>query len=313
MGVDLNALRKRHDSEKRMDYWRPEEGIHLVYIALPLEGEPLPFLDVHTHYEILGDKKKVSVCLDKEKNVFLDSPRFRSKTKKNVDGGCPVCEKLNSGYDIAKKALPRYHWGVFPLKYKVDVSRPNWRDSDYKNEYMVLSCGKQVYEGLKSLLFSHGDITDPNAAIYAVIEKKEGKKIEYKVSADPECVREQGVKVPKSIKSALTKHLVDGGKGDFYSLIAPFIRSREEVQALIDGVEYVDEDKEEKEEKKKPDCFALKFESDDEECNDCEYSNECSKMTETEEKTWAEKNGLVDDEDDDLEIDAALERRKKTL
>lgn len=287
MGVNLKKLRERKeeaDSKRgNVEYWQIPPGENLLYVAPPLPGDDLMFIETAVHYDV-GPEKRMVICLDEERNPVLKDPRVKkllAGRDKDISDGCAVCQRLDDGDSKAgRESQSRYYFAVVPLKYRKSSTK-KWREADDADELRILACGYTIWGGITDAFINNGDISDPNAAILVVVSREgTGMKTKYTISVDANSVREGGIAMPKSVRALVTNAIQEGESGDLYRIVANSVRSSAEVAALVDGVELEDSDDDDDDKgkggkSKKPDCFGLDWEDGDAECEKCPHAKPC--------------------------------------
>lgn len=285
MGVNLDRMRKakeQADSKQRggVEFWQVPEGENLIYICPPFPGDELPFVETAVHYEV-GPESKMAMCLDAERNPVLQDHRIKKLVAgrgKNYDDGCHACKKLDEGVNVAKKASSRYFWPIIPLKYR-KASTKKWREADDADELRILSCGYTVWSGIMDVFINNGDITEPDKAILVrVVREGKGMTTKYTVTADADSVRAGGVSMSKAIKALIRNQIAEGESGDLYKIVSNMVRSSDEVEAMVEGVQLEDANEGESSSDKKPECFGLEYEANEKECLDCSYHDDCKEV-----------------------------------
>jgi hypothetical protein len=311
MGVSLDKLRKAKEEadskQGRSDFWTVPEGENLIYICPPLPGDDLMFVESAVHYDA-GPDNKMCTCIDGERNPVVKDPRVKKIVAgkgKNIDNGCAACRLLDEGSQVARAAQSRYFFNVVPLKYRKTVTK-KWRESDDVDDLKILACGYTIWSGITDVFINNGDISDPNKAVLVVLSREgKGMTTKYTVSADADSVRAGGVSLSKKVKAMVKKQIIEGGAGDLYKVVAGGVKSSAEVEALVTGVKLEDVDESSREDpNKKPECFGLDFEGDEDECKECPHNSECEAECVPPGKEPPKKPaGPDDDPDDDPEDD----------
>lgn len=228
----------KHDNQGLFTF---DEGDTVIYVCQPCDDDAtLPQVDLKQH-KVSQDKRPI-VCLDLDKNPVLSHPRvvaYLEEDGKDIDGGCPVCEAIAAGTfeGEAKKAKAKTTslWNFVTLKYRKDARMP-WQDLAF--EVRQCSASYTVSDGILEMLGNEGDITDPEKAIFARVNRKGSGKMdtEYKVHADSETLRKP-VRLSAGQRKIIDEALAPGGNGDLYRIVAAFTQSREEVIAALGGLE----------------------------------------------------------------------------
>lgn len=317
--VNLAAMRKRKEeaASKRggAEYYQVPVGENLIYVCPPLAGDELPFVETAIHYDV-GPDKKMAMCLDEERNLVLKDDRIKailSSKGKDISDGCQVCSRLDEGAQVGQEAQSRYYFAIVPLKFRKNVNK-KWREADDVDELRILSCGYTVWSGITDIFINNGDISNPNQAILvSLVREGTGMKTKYVVSADADSVRAGGVKLSKSVRALIKKAIQEGETGDLYRIVGNSIRSSAEVHAMVEGVP-LEEDGDDEDEDKNPECFGLDFEADDDDCDGCDCRAECAKecsppgdVAPESEDDDSKDSGEGDDEGNDEEVGEELE------
>jgi len=292
MPLNIDKMRKhreQHESDRgRGDWWNPTVGEHLFYVAGPCrEDDDLNYVEVVVHYGV-GPKNNMTVCLTPKVNPILKDARVADLLdgKKDISDGCPVCvewERLDKEMQDAKKKAAdelkkqrdnirrntRFIFNVAPIG-KRKRSSEDWEPIEGK--LMPYACGSTVWEGILDVIFTEGDITDPDKAILVRMTKSgEGMQTKYKVVADGETLRKPRV-ISKAVKAQMRESFKEGGAGDLYKIVSDMVRASEDVEALLSGVEMADQDDEDDAKA----CFGLDY-TKDVECKECPRRGPCSK------------------------------------
>src|SRR4051794_10684626 len=129
-------MRKAREEKKLgADFWQVPVGETAAYLCPPCKPEDeLNFYEVRLHYGMKGggkDDKSMAVCLDTNKNTILNNPfllEHLAALEKDISGGCPKCEELDSGAvkdEAAAKRMrsqSRFLWNLMPMKFRASTS-----------------------------------------------------------------------------------------------------------------------------------------------------------------------------------------------
>jgi len=248
-GLNVKKMKKKAATMATSgDFLKFDEGDTLLYVhpMLPQaeqheSTDGTNFIEFGVHYKI-GPQGKMVVSQDKTQNEILDHPylvELLKKKKVKLKGSCPVAELLESGELTddeadASKLKQSYLWGVTPLSYRRNKTG-EFQPVPFAPG--ILQAGKQITEGILDAICEEGDITDPKAAILVRVSRKgQGMDTEYKVKIDTGTLKKP-MKLSKTDRASLAKAMAAGGDCDLFRVLAGMIKSKAQVQALIDGME----------------------------------------------------------------------------
>jgi hypothetical protein len=318
MSFDLKRMQKNLDDSQAGaggDFFNPEVGDTRVYIhgmVYPEDTNPLtagiPYVEVETHYKVGG--KMMAICLDPEANPIITHPTVKKflaeRTKKPITKlgkVCGVCKAIADGdmdEDSAHESRrqKRYLMGVTPVDYRKKKVM-DWLPLEAKPG--VIMSGKQLWEGVTNFLIDGcadgGDVTDPRAAILAMITKTgAGMTTKYEVKVDGASSKTP-LMLPKATRLAIKEAMKPGGGCDLLRLLASMLKGPDEIAAALEGVEIEeDEDEDEPAPKVKP---KAKAKPEPEEDDEPEEAEEEEAEEEPAPKPKAKKPPPPPDDDDD--------------
>jgi len=279
-GINKDAVAKDREAKKRGEFWTPDEGDTLVYVApCPpgVEGFPYVASTFHFNAKAQGSAKGSALCLDKGENALLTLDPFLDRLRemeRDTDdlGHCPICEAMD-GLDkkVADEVKRRtnYLFNIIPMRFRKKQGSPWVELGEGLRPYM---CSYTVWDGICSVIGELGDVTDPNSAVLIQINREgTGQKTRYKVTADMATVKKPLV-LDKATKTALREALADGGKGDLLRIVAAMTKDATTMAADWGGMEL--EGKGEEDKPTKPACFGVDWD-DSKECAKCPNTKQC--------------------------------------
>lgn len=287
MGVNIEKMRKDRERRDGGPTWKPQEGESIFYLCALHEGEEESnYVETGFHWNV-GRTKATIACLNPKRNPALSDERvveWLKKMGKDVSGGCPVCEYIQeqdlwqNDEDQARSISfnPRFYWLVIPVKHRKNV-QDDWVEVS-KLRVKPWCSGAGQWERISDFFFSEGDITDVNNAVFISMNRK-GSRVntKYELSLDTETLR-SAASLPKTVKAEIKKALASEDF-DLYKMAASDFVSRNEVKALLKGIEV--EKEEAAEEATKEDsvkeCFGDEdlYDEGDSECKECEFFSKC--------------------------------------
>lgn len=246
--VNMDKLKAERERRKGGgDFLTLPEGETAIYICPQFRPEDeLPFWEWKVHYGFLPGEKGMAICLSHKNNPILENPLLVEQLKaigkideekgiNPLNDGCMVCEELDKGSlsDRAKQQS-RWTWIVVPMKTRASSGVPwvPWSPTDYVAPF---NTGYTMWDSLGDKFAEGGDITDPDrAALVRVIRKGTGQKTEWDAQPDMETVRTP-LKLSQSTRSAIQKAMSPGGPCDPYRIIAGMVKSRKDIERLLNG------------------------------------------------------------------------------
>jgi hypothetical protein len=326
IGVDKNLHRKRAEQSENLggsgggDLHKFKVGQTLCYMMPPgREEDPTPFLEYETHYEV-GPNKRMIVNL----NNLRDNPVVADMVDSKFGW-----DDAEAGWDylgnvIAKagakmkrqKAKKTALFCIVPLAYRKS-SRYDWEDLAVGP--VACRAGSQVYDGINDVMFDYDDITNPDGATLLIVTRKgEGMNTEYTVKADPDSTREPYV-VDDKLWEKVETALEPDGKCDLYKILVNWVRSDDDIRAVIAGQDGGSEEDEEDEPPRRRATASRGSRSrkapepdEDDEDDEDEEGEEDEPPARSRRKAAPVEDEDEDEEDDDDadELEAVLKKRK---
>jgi hypothetical protein len=247
------------------ELYTPEMGQALMYVCPPCDPDDehehtagLPFILVKVHYLLGGG---MTLCMDPKNNPILTHPHVlkaidvRNEEREGddkiiiEDGFCQACKALGglSKEDANEmRAQDKWLWGVAEMGYREKPS-DKWKEHGDLVFQPFLS-PLTIWRGFVAKLTEdpRADYTDPEAATFLVLEKRERAKkkrgrrggggfsnIEYEVSVDARTLRNPVAFSPDQSK-ALDEALGEGGDCDLFRVVANFAKSDREIDEALD-------------------------------------------------------------------------------
>ena len=282
MGVDRGAM----DEERRGGFFKPKEGNNFLFLLPPKVEQKKPWIEIYMHYGV-GVNNKSLVCPNKMENK-----------------PCPVCEKAGKIYaegtkeskELAKKYWPGTSWyaGVIDLKdvhllpqiwrFGVTVKRElvdcfyDAEEPDKFIDYTNLEAGfKVVLKRIdKSTNENYIDYKATLGKAYSFDKPKEILKNLPDMSEYTVCLTYDEIKEIMSSDYQTTEEPVDKSPKGVDPLPMETKKEEAQIQAEPSG-ELVK--KEKGSDKPKPKCYGKEYSTDDDECLECPYEEECAKLT----------------------------------
>lgn len=239
-----------------------EAGQYMMYIAGPSrDDDDLNYIELTVAYGLGADGKKRGVVLDSSKNPLLLDERvvdFLTERDVSAEGPCPLLAEWEArkegndkkGADDIKPSA-RFIYNIIPFGFRKEASE-KWGEVNHKGELCKMEVGQMVWEGIVDAIIEAGDITDPDAANLVVITKSgSGMKTKYKVTLDTKSVKKP-IQLSDEAKAEMDEKMVAGGDHDLYKTFAEMVKSREQLEALLTGVDTEDDDDDDDDDKAKP-------------------------------------------------------------
>jgi hypothetical protein len=244
MAVNLEKIRQdRAARQFAGELWDAPEGDTNIYVACgPRPDDDAPYWHCKMHYGLGSKGFSQAMCLEPSENPVLNDPAFIEQVealKKNLGGGCAVCEEIAAGRPVSSKedqdGKPSSRWLflIMPISFRSD-SRAAWQAQPPAVKGFL--CGYNVWDKLCDQFGSLGDITDTNAATLIKVNRQ-GKKLQTKWDIQPDV---ETVRKPMKLSAEQVKMLADmvkpGGTCDPLRILASMARERTAVEALLKGL-----------------------------------------------------------------------------
>lgn len=193
--------------------------------------------------------------LDRTMNGLIMHPAVRaaalSRKKRPFDPGeveeCPLLAAIDAG-DVAPKPriAPRFLWGATKLGFR---SKPGVPFEEVTNpEPGLLALSSTAHDGLLAAFLEVAqdldiDPSNPDTCVLFRIGRKgtTGTNTRYTVQADPSTMKKHKV-VDESLVAAINAAIVEDGDANIYTTAGRWLKSPEQIEAAINGVELEDED-----------------------------------------------------------------------
>lgn len=296
--------RKLKERQEGNMWSKIEEGEYLCYIHKPVYQSDkhehtagFNFIEVAMHYG-LGGKKNAQVCLDYKTNPILSHPLLQSFVANREKNAfkitpklrCEACDGLESGdiTDTKNKQQLKWFIGLTPMWYRKE-KKDKWTRMKFKPRFLI--AGSQIFNGYMNSLIDLAndgiDPMDPDAAVLMKLTRTGTEfNTEYNVVTDIGSARKP-VQLDKAQKAILAKAVKPKGDLDLFAIVASFTKSPNQIASLISGIESSGE---EEEAEMKRECFGQSW-TDDDECRECNDSDECMRVCGIKPKEVAARSG----------------------
>lgn len=263
MGIDAEKMRKRAEEREAESgfggtYYKFKQGQTLCYVCPPSEGyteseltDGYPYLEVVMHYNVGPNKRPVPSL----SQALLQHPALARSLAARKKGGFdpsevtedPVADALAAGtLSDECVASSRYYWSLIPWAHRESAGKP-WQPLPHKPVPLIASITMQKgLEGavVEAQLDAGLDITDPEAAVFVVVDRKgTDKKTKYDVKLDTRTSRKPE-KLPADVVSAVQKAIAEGGSCNLFRIAANNFKSPDKARAIVEGIETDDDDEE---------------------------------------------------------------------
>ncbi len=246
--VDMNRMRRSYEENQRGgDIWNPPQGLTKLYVHGPCREDDTHELTAGTNYLAivvhygLGKDDAMGICLDPERNPIITHPFIQALLKKRkikLTGKCTVCRAIDSGQLSAEEAeesrpSTRFLFGITPVMQKVSKTA-SWQKLTPKPQVMLV--GTTIYNGIMDIFMENDDITDMNAAVFAIVGREGTGKFgtKYVVKGDPDTIKSPK-KLPEAVRKLLIKVMKREGDCDLFRIVANMVKSPEELKTLLAG------------------------------------------------------------------------------